>query len=89
MDGPEEPAPGPRDYGCGVVAGFAALMAVVAISNATWYFTTRGVSIGVLLGVGVNLVFWYWVGVGAWRRTIWSRQHPSSPSPDRRPRPDG
>jgi hypothetical protein len=79
MAGTDEPEPTGRDYGCGLVAIAAALIGAFVVGRVTWTLAREGVSIGLLLSMAVSLLFWYWVGVGAWRRTIWSRCRPKGP----------
>jgi hypothetical protein len=74
VDRPQRPTAEPRDYGCGFVALFAGLVWVWIVAGTTWVLTREGVSVGLLFSVGVSLLFWYWVGMGAWRRTIWGRR---------------
>lgn len=45
-----------------------------------------GVSFGLIVGVGFNVLFWCWIALGAWRRTVWSS---GEPRPDRRTGPAG
>jgi hypothetical protein len=33
---------------------------------------TDGMSFGLVVGVGFNLLFWFWITAGAWRHTVWS-----------------
>lgn len=71
-------APSGRDYGCGIVALLAGLMFVATILGGVVALLLEGVSVGLLFGLLVNGLFWYWVAVGALRRTIWSDGDPSS-----------
>jgi hypothetical protein len=50
-----------------VMAGCFALNIVGAL-----ILLVRG-ELGVLIGAPVGLLFAYWIGVGAWRRTVWGR----------------
>jgi hypothetical protein len=72
--GQEEPAPTGRDYGCGVVAAFSAAMALMVVCGSVWTLTREGVDVGLVFSIAVSLLFWYWIGVGAWRRTVWGHQ---------------
>ncbi len=83
MGGGQEEAAAPtgRDYGCGVVAACAAAIVLFQACGAVWVLTREGVSIGLLFSLATSLLFWSWVGVGAWRRTIWGhRPGPGRPS---------
>ena len=64
--------PTPRDYGCGVVAALAGLMFVASVLGGTLALLGGGLSFGLIVGVGFNVLFWFWIAVGAWRRTTWS-----------------
>jgi hypothetical protein len=68
-----EPAqPTGRDYGCGLVAVFAAVMIAGPVVGAIAVLFTDGPSISLALRLGLIALFWYWIAMGAWRRTIWS-----------------
>jgi hypothetical protein len=81
MAGTDEPVPTGRDYGCGLVALASALIGAFVVCRATWLLARDGVSVGLLISIAVSLLFWYWVGVGAWRRTTWSRHRPTPRHP--------
>ena len=66
-----------RDYGCGLVAGLAGLMFVTSVIGGMLSLLNVGVWFGLLVGVGFNVLFWFWIAMGAWRRTTWSSTHTS------------
>jgi hypothetical protein len=79
--GQEEAAPTGRDYGCAAVAALAAVIVLFQVCGSVWVLTREGVSIGLLFSVATSLLFWFWVGLGAWRRTVWGhRPRPDHPS---------
>ncbi len=49
-----------------MLAMVSALMSGVAVLNGAWRLF-HGDLVG-LVGVPIALVFWYWIGMGAWRR---------------------
>jgi hypothetical protein len=61
-----------RDYGCGLVAVLAGLMFVASVLGGTLALLDRGVSFGLIVGLGFQVLFWFWIALGAWRRTAWS-----------------
>jgi hypothetical protein len=65
-----ERAKRPRDYAWAVFAVVMLLMLIAAIFNALWGLATRGTWFGAL-GVPLAGIFYWWLGMGAWRRTIW------------------
>ena len=67
-----------RDYGCGLVAALAGLVLVASVLGGTLALFSGGVSFGLIVGVGFNVLFWYWITLGAWRRTTWSSPHTSA-----------
>ncbi len=60
-----------RDYAWAALAVVVAALAVLNLA-ACLFFLLRG-NIGVLLTAPVGLLFSYWIGMGAWRRTLWGR----------------
>jgi hypothetical protein len=64
-----------RDYGCGLVATLAGLMFVASVIGGMLALLGAGVSFGLIVGVGFNVLFWFWIALGAWRRTMWSSTH--------------
>ncbi len=60
-----------RDYLWAVVAVVFAGLAVLNVV-AFLYFLLGG-DFGALLPAPVSLLFTYWIGMGAWRRTVWGR----------------
>ena len=48
------------------VAAIASLMAAGGVSEALWRLAHSD-PVG-LVNLPIALVFWYWIGVGAWRR---------------------
>jgi hypothetical protein len=69
-EGPEV-QPTVRDVGCGLVALIAALLLVGSVIGAIVQLYADGLSFSFAFGL-VSLLFWYWVAIGAWRRTTWS-----------------
>lgn len=67
-----------RDYGCGLVAVLAGLMFVASVLGGTLALLDRGVSFGLIVGLGFQVLFWFWIALGAWRRTAWSSTHASA-----------
>jgi hypothetical protein len=67
-----------RDYGCGLVAALSGLMFVASVLGGALALLSDGVSFGLIVGVGFPLLFWFWIAVGAWRRTTWSSAHTSA-----------
>jgi hypothetical protein len=69
-----EPGSNPtiRDYGCGLVATLAALIFVASVIGGMFALLGAGVSFELIVGVCFNVLFWFWIAVGASRRTIWS-----------------
>jgi hypothetical protein len=69
-----------RDYAWGSVAG---VMLVLAVLNgvACCFALFRGDFLA-LIRVSGGLLFGYWMGVGAWRRTRWGRPAVHEPRPD-------
>ena len=67
-----------RDYGCGLVAVLAGLMFVAAVLGGTLALVASGPSFGLIVGVGFQVLFWFWIALGAWRRTTWSSTHTSA-----------
>jgi hypothetical protein len=67
--------PAVRDYGCGLVAVVGALMLLGCLVGGTVALLTDGVSAGSIVGVGFSVLFWFWIAMGAWRRTVWSSPH--------------
>lgn len=47
------------DYGCGLVAGLAGLMFVASVIGGTLALLSGGVSFGLIVGVGFNVLFWF------------------------------
>lgn len=72
MGGLPRSRPAARDYGCGLVTIVAGLMLATCLIGGTLALLTDGLSFGLVVGVGFNLLFWYWIAAGAWRRTVWS-----------------
>jgi hypothetical protein len=76
---PEAPATdrGPAAAGDYAWALLAGLMAVLTVLNmaACVYVLVHGHPLA-LLRMPVGLLFGYWVGMGAWRRTAWGRPAP-------------
>jgi hypothetical protein len=50
------------------LAAVATLMAVGGVTDALWR-VVHGDFVG-LVTLPLGLLFWYWIGVGAWRRAI-------------------
>jgi hypothetical protein len=67
-----------RDYGCGLVAGLAGLMFVASVIGGMLSLLNVSASFGLIVGVGFNVLFWFWIAIGAWRRTTWSSTHASA-----------
>jgi hypothetical protein len=67
-----EQQPTGRDYGCGLVALIAALLLVGSVVGAIVRLYADGLSFSLVFSLVVSLLFWYWVAMGAWRRTTWS-----------------
>jgi hypothetical protein len=67
-----EPQPTGRDYGCGLVALIAAVLLVGSVVGAIVELLTDGLSFTLAITVTFNLLFCYWIAMGAWRRTTWS-----------------
>ncbi len=63
--------PSARDIGFAVVAFLTGLGALAASIGAIVGLVAWGPWSGLVVGLLANVVFWYWVSVGAWRRTIW------------------
>lgn len=63
-------SPRPRDYAWAAFAAVMLLLFVGAVVNAVWGLATRGAWIG-LLGIPLAGIFYWWLGMGAWRRTAW------------------
>jgi hypothetical protein len=61
-----------RDYGCGLVALIAALLLVGSVVGAIVRLYADGLSLSLVFSLVVSLLFWYWIAMGAWRRTTWS-----------------
>jgi hypothetical protein len=57
-----------RQPGWLVLATVATLMAVAGVLDALWR-VVHGDFVG-LVSLPLGLLFWYWVGVGAWRRAV-------------------
>jgi hypothetical protein len=72
--------PSKRDYGCGIIAALGALLFLSSVLGGMIALVTHGVSFGLVVSVGFNLLFWYWIATGAWRRTTWSTQLPGRPA---------
>ena len=64
--------PAARDYGCGLVAVVAGVMFLACGIGGALALVTGRFSVGVIVGVAFNVLFWYWIALGAWRRTTWS-----------------
>lgn len=47
-------------------------MFVASVLGGTFSLVEVGVSFELIVGVGFNVLFWYWIAMGAWRRTSWS-----------------
>ena len=62
-----------KDYAWALVTGVVALLAAAAVFNAMWRLVVEGSALP-LLGLPLAALFYWWVGVGAWRRTVWSRR---------------
>jgi hypothetical protein len=61
-----------RDRGCGLVALIAALLFVGSVVGAIIQLYADGLSFSLVFGLVVSLLFWYWIAMGAWRRTTCS-----------------
>ncbi|MDQ4098751.1 MAG: hypothetical protein M3144_12905 [Actinomycetota bacterium] len=65
-----------RDYAwaalAAVIAGFGALSLTASL-----VVLLQG-DVGVLIGAPICLLFTYWIGMGAWRRTLWGRPQPGA-----------
>jgi hypothetical protein len=59
-----------------VLAAIATLMAVGGVLDALWR-VVHGDLVG-LVTLPLGLLFWYWIGVGAWRRAVQHAQLPIS-----------
>jgi hypothetical protein len=71
-DKAETSQPTGRDYGCGLVAVLAAVMLAASVMGAVVALYTHGLTFSLIVGAGFSLLFWYWIALGAWRRTTWS-----------------
>lgn len=72
----------PRDYGCALVAAVAGVMFVSSVIGGTFALVGSGLSVGLIVGVGFAALFWFWIAVGAWRRTVWSSPPTGAAGPD-------
>jgi len=68
--GPSQPTG--RDYGCGLVAVLAAVMLTGSAVGTIVALYSDGLSFSLIFGATFSLLFWYWIAMGAWRRTSWS-----------------
>lgn len=68
----EPSRPTGRDYGCGLVAALAVVMLTGSALGAIAALYTNGLSFSLIFGATFSLLFWYWIAMGAWRRTTWS-----------------
>jgi Na+/proline symporter len=71
-DKAETRQPTGRDYGCGLVAVLAAVMLTGSVVGVVAALYTHGLSFSLIVGATFGLLFWYWIAMGAWRRTTWS-----------------
>jgi uncharacterized membrane protein len=54
------------------VALLAALLLVGSVVGAIVELYADGLSLSLVFGLVVSLLFWYWIAMGAWRQTSWS-----------------
>lgn len=76
--------PPARDYGWGLVAVVAGVLFAACGIGGTLALAAGRFSFGVIVGVVFNVVFWYWIALGAWRRTTWSSPHGAARGTGRR-----
>ena len=61
---------GGRDYAWAAMTFVMLLLFLGALINAVWALATGGSWVAVV-GVPVAAIFYWWLGMGAWRRTAW------------------
>jgi hypothetical protein len=63
------------DYAWGLLMVAAAVLLVLSVTDALWRGILRG-DWSHVLSVPFGLLFWYWIGMGSWRRTRWGAPRP-------------
>lgn len=48
-----------------MVAALAGLMVVASVVGGTFSLVNVGISFGLIVGIGFNVLFWYWIAMGA------------------------
>ncbi|HEX6238270.1 MAG TPA: hypothetical protein VFZ68_13815 [Acidimicrobiales bacterium] len=68
----------------------AGIMFVASVLGGMLALPSGGVSFELVVGVGFNVLFWFWIALGAWRRTTRSSSNTHCCAPaDRQPRLGG
>ena len=66
-------AAGGRDYSLAALAVLMLLSFVAGVAFTVWSVAFRG-DWGRIVGLVVGGYFNWWIGMGAWRRTVWGRR---------------
>lgn len=66
-------APRARDYLWSGLAAVFALLCAGSVFDAGWNLLVEG-NPWRLAGLPVAVLFWFWLGMGAWRRSTWGRR---------------